>query len=292
MPKPHDTPLSICSYNVKLLLFDAYDKRVIALANEINQCGTDIVCLQECFHPDAYQLLKHKLLHDGIYIHSCNDGLKLPFYNLNSGLCIFSKYRLENVYFETFAYASHVDALSHKGFLCCDVVSPTHTLTVCNTHLQSDYAFSSFLNLRMKQVKQLNTFLKKRFASWTRQPCVLCGDWNIDQNSHAFSKHLCTLMTHYFPHISIYTDQKYIGRHGYTHNDGQLDFFFFIPSTHFTYHNHAYKRLHLVQNNNYTHSDHKLIRLMFSEDLTTPKHCVTCDSFCQHVHNRKHCLHP
>ena len=265
MSKEYYAPLTICSYNIKLLFMDAYEKRVLVLADEIIKCGSDVVCLQECFHVDAYHLLKSNLQRHGVYKYFHNDALRVPFYNGNSGLCVISKYPIENVVFNTFTASSHVDTLSHKGFLCCDVVSPTHTLTVCNTHLQSDYPLAHYDSVRKQQIAQLVAYMVKRH---THNPCIVCGDWNIDMNSKEFSQQLCPLLSDAFTDIRIYNDKKYKSKHGYTHSDGHIDYFFVIPGKHTTKHASVYNTLRLFQNMHYTHSDHKMIRLIHSDRHT------------------------
>lgn len=241
-------PLTICSYNVNLLFLDMYQNRIHDLVEEILECGADIVCLQECFQSEANRLFR-KLLKKK-YIYFCDDQLDIPFYNVNSGLFIASVYPLDNIYFETYRDSANVDSLSHKGFLSCRVVTPTHMISICNTHLQSDYIYGKYQEIREKQVCQLLAYLSNVNSSY-----ILCGDWNIDRYSLEYRKVLYSLMSNHFPQIWEYKGN--VKKNQRTHSDGYFDYFFLISRNKYD----PYHRLKMFSNRKYTNSDHKLVKL-------------------------------
>ena len=195
-------PVSICSYNIQMTMFHITQQRLMLIVNELQRMTADVICLQECFEETAIHTICDTL--KSIYKYSYNDTQDKPFYNTNSGLVILSKYPLQNVHYERYTHHKFVDSLAHKGFVCCEVVTPSHRLVLCNTHLQADYPLLNYALVRKEQLHQLCRFVGRSYLNPKRNqkqfPIVMCGDWNIPMHSESSDMHHCAPTLYPGPH--------------------------------------------------------------------------------------------
>jgi endonuclease/exonuclease/phosphatase family metal-dependent hydrolase len=224
--------LCICSYNIQMTMFHITEQRLKLIVDELHRMKSDVICLQECFEETAIHTICDALRH--IYRYMYNETQDKPFYNTNSGLVILSKYPLQNVHFERYTHRTFVDALAHKGFVCCEIVAPSHHLVLCNTHLQADYPLLNCAAVRKKQLEQLCNFVRRSYVNARgnpkQWPVVMCGDWNIPMHSESYQSVFTPVMqtTMPYPYVKYdYTGSNTNTNHNMciTNSCGLLDYF-------------------------------------------------------------------
>lgn len=234
---------------------------------ELKHIHTDVICLQECFEASAIHNICNALQFR--YKHMYNETQDKPFYNTNSGLVILSKYPLKNVHYERYTHHSFLDSLAHKGFVCCEVVSPSHRLVLCNTHLQSDYSVLQFASTRQQQLHQLLRYIQQTYTknkSTHCPPMVLCGDWNIPLYSQSYYTYFKTLLQTELPQHHVHSHKTRTKELCNTHQDGLLDYFVVRPGRCSAYQPQC---LSVSTNPVYTFSDHKWTMLQSSQSAKT-----------------------
>ncbi len=123
----------------------------------------DIICLQEnfCSLFGTNKIKKYNCIHLSGSIYKFVD----------SGLTIYSKYKIEFIDFIRYNNLKNIDILSDKGFL----VLKLKDIYIVNTHLQGSY--STLENpIAQKQLKNIIDYLKNI------EKVIICGDLNIQLN--------------------------------------------------------------------------------------------------------------
>lgn len=275
-------PVSICSYNIQMTMFHITQQRLKLIVNELQRMTADVICLQECFEETAIHTICDTL--KSIYKYSYNDTQDKPFYNTNSGLVILSKYPLQNVHYERYTHHTFVDSLAHKGFVCCEVVTPSHRLVLCNTHLQADYPLLNYALVRKEQLHQLCRFVRRSYLNTKRiqkqWPIVMCGDWNIPMHSESYHSDFTTVMhtmvsQHYVKYDVDIRNKKKNNNNNMcvTNSGGLLDYFVVWPNRYSAY---QQSRLNVHTYPIYTFSDHKWTMLYSTTSAarTVKKRCI------------------
>lgn len=173
--------MKICCYNVQLRpwQFKFYNN----FLEYVEQF--DIICLQEAFYNiNPFQgkrrivnLLKQKNYY---VVYSKLPNFFLGEHLTDAGLIIASKYPILNHTF--FPYFDHcnVDSLAEKGFIHCEIITPSGPFHLINTHLQacypnrSSYIYSINTKERTKQLMQLYALLIH-----LKGDIIIAGDFNI-----------------------------------------------------------------------------------------------------------------
>lgn len=125
----------------------------------------DVICLQENFC-SIFGTNKNKYYN---YIHPAGSLFKI----VDSGLTIYSKYKIDFIDFIRFNNLKSIDKFSDKGFM---VIKLKDTYLI-NTHLQASYTKED--NHTAKT--QLNTILEYIKLN-NIEKVVICGDFNINLN--------------------------------------------------------------------------------------------------------------
>ena len=151
--------LSILTFNTQRLPY-LLTRPYVDIKNLIKQY--DFICLQEnfCF----IMGYNH---HDDI---NCIIPSGHVFKILNSGLSIYSKYKMEYIGFVRFNNLKSVDKLSDKGFMIVKIKD----LYIINTHLQANYSSNVKSITAINQLKLIFKHCKKF------KKVLICGDFNLD----------------------------------------------------------------------------------------------------------------
>ena len=221
---PNDTinKIRIATYNTQIIIgkvskskLEHLSLSLISMKDEI-----DILCLQEVFVEDGRNYLMKNLKR--VWPHCIHKSGEDLFAFEDSGLMFFSKYPITSYVFHSYPKLIGTDILADKGYLQVKVkINKTKTLTIVNTHLQSDYGIKNKDGAVVRH-QQLE-ILKK-------QKCdILLGDLNVIYNTLEYKK-----MTKILNHLKdVYsstnkdTSLLEIGERPNTHKDyGALDYIF------------------------------------------------------------------
>jgi len=183
----------------------------------------DVICLQEVFNEDAWNILNEKLRSKYPYILFDAHRVRvssLKFTMVNSGLYIASKYPIVQSMFYPFKNSYSEDALSGKGnysmslisifsgVLCAEIqIAEKSSIIVATTHMQAPT--SSFVKssaTRVEQYKEMEDCMSEfgDTAELDVQAEILCGDFNTDPRSPIDDaclkryKNLVISYSHYF----------------------------------------------------------------------------------------------
>lgn len=128
----------------------------------------DIICLQENFSPifNIHKNIKNKY-------YNCIYPSGSLFKLLDSGLTIYSKYKIDFINFIRFNNLKSIDKLSDKGFL----VIKLKDIYIINTHLQASYT-NEDNNTARTQIDTIIDYIKINNI----QKVIMCGDFNINLN--------------------------------------------------------------------------------------------------------------
>lgn len=172
------------------IIINACGKRQDEVINEDIPGDLDVICLQEVFNEDAWNILNEKLRSKYPYILFDAHRVRvssLKFTMVNSGLYIASKYPIVQSMFYPFKNSYSEDALSGKGVLCAEIqIAEKSSIIVATTHMQAPT--SSFVKssaTRVEQYKEMEDCMSEfgDTAELDVQAEILCGDFNTDPRS-------------------------------------------------------------------------------------------------------------
>ncbi|XP_071452487.1 putative neutral sphingomyelinase [Hetaerina americana] len=153
--------------------------RMHAIAKELSESSYDFVCLQEVWTERDYILIKtktNKVLPHSHYFHSGVVG---------SGLCVFSKYPIENSLFHRWplnGYAhkvQHGDWFAGKGIALCTFFVNGLKVNVYNTHMHAEYCCEGRNNYLAHRVSQaFDTAQFVYITSAHADVVIITGDFN------------------------------------------------------------------------------------------------------------------
>jgi exonuclease III len=127
----------------------------------------DIICLQENFC-SIFGINKY-LKKNYNCIYPAGSLFKL----VDSGLTIYSKYKIDFIDFICFNNLKSVDKLSDKGFM----VIKLKDFFIINTHLQANYT-KTYNNTAKTQLNTILEYIKLN----NMEKVLICGDFNINLN--------------------------------------------------------------------------------------------------------------
>lgn len=207
--------VSVATYNTQILIgkvskskLDHITLSLVDMENEI-----DILCLQEVFVEDGREHLVNKLKNIWpYYIYKSGEDL---FAFEDSGLMFFSKFPIISYVFYSYQKSTGVDILADKGYLKVEIkINKTKTLTIINTHLQSDYGTKN---------KEKSDVRHHQLEILKKQKCdILAGDLNVIHNTLEYKK-----MVKILGHLKdVYASTEVKKRPNTHEEDGVLDYIF------------------------------------------------------------------
>lgn len=220
-----DKIIKIATYNTQILIGKVSKRKLEHLTLSLIDVRDeiDILCLQEVFVEDGREYLIKKLKdiwpH---YVHKAGEDL---FVFEDSGLMFFSKFPIISYVFNPYQKSIGSDILADKGYLKVKVkINKTETLTVVNTHLQSDYGIKNKDGAVVRHI-QLEVLKKQKCD-------ILMGDLNVICYTLEYKK-----MTKILSHLKdVYSsdkdgeESKKVKKRPNTHeDDGVLDYIFVKP---------------------------------------------------------------
>jgi endonuclease/exonuclease/phosphatase family metal-dependent hydrolase len=173
--------ISILSWNMYLLPAIAPVKgritRASLIANELNNSGYDILCLQEAFHHKAVAILQKELKTIYPYQYGPIYDSKNKF-ETNSGLLICSKTPFLIIDSILYRDANGIDAKAKKAAVLFQATINGKNFQVILSHMQS----GKFSATRRKQFDQIKTELIDKYTK-NDMPLFICGDLNTDRDT-------------------------------------------------------------------------------------------------------------
>jgi endonuclease/exonuclease/phosphatase family metal-dependent hydrolase len=181
----------VISYNICMISecygFTVGDnmQRAERICKVIDCVKPHIICFQELFDHDVQHFFISRLKYRYSYVLDDSPGKFLV--GVNSGLAIFTKYKILDSELLTFGLHRGVENFAKKGAMLAKINIHNTVVSVVNTHLQTDdYANSCLCNLlnntfltsyqiRMEEVNQIKKFITKSCDG----KVLLCGDLNI-----------------------------------------------------------------------------------------------------------------
>ncbi|CAF4854700.1 unnamed protein product [Pieris macdunnoughi] len=160
-------------------------ERIEAIAKYLLSGDQDIVCLQEVWSENDYLYLKENISSVLPYSHYFYSGV------LGSGLCVFSKWLIKDVYFHKWPLNGYIHKIHHgdwfggKGVGLCRIKYLDRLINVYCTHLHAEYNEDDiYLAHRV-----LQAHLAAEFVNLTSSPAdvsFLAGDFNTAPGEIAF----------------------------------------------------------------------------------------------------------
>lgn len=152
-------------------------ERIEAISKYISEGGHNIVCLQEIWSEKDYLYLKENLKPVLPYSHYFYSGV------LGSGLCVFSKWVIQDVFFHQWPLNGYIHKIHHgdwfggKGVGLCRIKCGDKLINVYCTHLHAEYHTDDiYLAHRV-----LQAYSTAEFIYLTTSPAdvsILAGDLN------------------------------------------------------------------------------------------------------------------
>ncbi|CAH0669212.1 unnamed protein product [Spodoptera exigua] len=160
-------------------------ERFEAIAKYLQESSHTIVCLQEVWSEKDYLYLKDCLKSNLPYSHYFYSGV------LGSGLCIFSKWLMQDVFFHQWPLNGYIHKIHHgdwfggKGVGLCRIKYGNRLINVYCTHLHAEYHEDDiYLAHRM-----LQAYSTAEFVNLTAAPAdisILAGDLNTGPGDLSF----------------------------------------------------------------------------------------------------------
>lgn len=159
--------------------------RLKNLVGEVAKLNVDIAFFQEIFF-SAHKRLLAKSLKELPYHYTPKDGIL----KLGGGLCCFSKFKLDNCYFQPFSLNGHlsnqsfIDKLVQKGFMRVQVRGTNYY----NVHLTCNYKNdftpgNKYYDVQKLQLKELAEDINKLSI---KSDSFVVGDFNIPPTAEMF----------------------------------------------------------------------------------------------------------
>ncbi len=169
-------PINLPRYNQKV--------RFVAIPDSVLHLQSDIVGLQETFHPSLRKGLYNAFLAGGYYTKTdceCNRKI-VPLLTLDcfGGLMTFSRFPIMRESFFPFPKlksSSFIEGVGRKGFLVTDIKKGREVIRVINTHLYAGIEVEEEM-FRLEQIKYMDSILQSIDATNVAQ-IILLGDFNI-----------------------------------------------------------------------------------------------------------------
>lgn len=159
--------------------------RMQAIAEKFASENYDIICLQEVWSVNDFKMLKAKTEEQLPYSHYFYSGV------LGSGICILSKYRIEDVMFHKWPLNGYVHKVHHgdwfggKGVGLCRLKIHDLNVNLYTTHLHAEYSSNDeYLAHRVLQAFDTAQFV--RMTCGGADSVILAGDLNTEPQDLAY----------------------------------------------------------------------------------------------------------
>ncbi|CAB3228620.1 unnamed protein product [Arctia plantaginis] len=160
-------------------------ERFEAIAKYLQESSHSIVCLQEVWSEQDYLFIKENVKSVLPYSHYFYSGV------LGSGLCVFSKWLIQDVFFHAWPLNGYIHKVHHgdwfggKGVGLCRIKCGNRLVNVYCTHLHAEYHTDDiYLAHRV-----LQAYSTAEFVNLTAKPadvCILAGDLNAAPGDLSF----------------------------------------------------------------------------------------------------------
>ncbi|XP_075234579.1 neutral sphingomyelinase [Lycorma delicatula] len=170
-------------------------KRIDAIASALSTGKYDVVCLQEVWVADDFKKIKNEAKKVLPYSHYFYSGVT------GSGLCIFSRWPMEDIMFHQWPVNGYVHKIFHgdwfggKGVGICHIsVNGVH-INIYTTHLHAQYDMKDDEYLAHRVVQAFDTAQFVSLTSPGAHLSVLAGDLNTQPGNlcHQLIKHTAQL---------------------------------------------------------------------------------------------------
>jgi endonuclease/exonuclease/phosphatase family metal-dependent hydrolase len=159
--------------------------RLPKIANAIKHENLDLLCLQECFDPEACDLMTHELQKNFPHILS-HAGESDPF-GVSSGLVVASKHPILEAHYVEYPNRLGVDKMAHKGVVFVKVsLGANRVGFIATTHIQANTPMKlQTAQIRNEQLQILQQHFDEFITNHSQpdEEIVLksvCGDFNFD----------------------------------------------------------------------------------------------------------------
>uniref|UniRef100_A0A336KTK6 sphingomyelin phosphodiesterase n=1 Tax=Culicoides sonorensis TaxID=179676 RepID=A0A336KTK6_CULSO len=174
--------LKILTLNIWGIPYISKDReiRVKAIGEILASGDYDLVSLQEVWSESDYQTLKSRLIHVLPYAHYFYSGV------VGSGLCVFSKFPIEKVFYHSWRLNGYVHRIQHgdwfggKGVGLAKIRVHDHCVNFYTAHLHAEYnrACDDYMTHRIIQAFDTAQFIESTRSDCTLQ--ILAGDLNTE----------------------------------------------------------------------------------------------------------------
>ncbi|KAL3283099.1 hypothetical protein HHI36_006258 [Cryptolaemus montrouzieri] len=172
-------------WGIPLIAKDLKD-RFEAIAEVLAKSDYDCVCLQEVWTEGLYQHIKNKISGSFPYGHYFYSG------SLGSGICMFSKYPIIDVYFHQWAVNGYIHKIHHgdwfggKGVGLCKLRLNKYLVNVYTAHLHAEYNREHDEYKAHRIIQAFDTAQFIQLTSGNADLVVLAGDLNTEPGDLAY----------------------------------------------------------------------------------------------------------
>ncbi|XP_053599565.1 putative neutral sphingomyelinase [Plodia interpunctella] len=160
-------------------------ERMEAISKYLLSGAHNIVCLQEVWSENDYLFIKENLKNELPYSHYFYSGV------LGSGLCMFSKWEIQDVFFHQWPLNGYIHKIHHgdwfggKGVGLCRIKCQDRLINVYCTHLHAEYHTDDiYLAHRVLQAYSTAEFVK--LTTYPADVSILAGDLNTGPGDLSF----------------------------------------------------------------------------------------------------------
>ncbi|KAF5272563.1 hypothetical protein FQR65_LT04902 [Abscondita terminalis] len=154
--------------------------RMQSIAEHLVATSYDMVCLQEVWTESDYNLVRDKVRGSYPYSHYFYSGV------IGSGVCVFSKHLLQDVFFHQWPVNGYIHKFQHgdwfagKGIAMCRVVVGGYNINIYTSHLLAEYnrICDEYETHRMIQAYDTAQFIQ--LTSAAADLAILAGDLNTE----------------------------------------------------------------------------------------------------------------
>ncbi|XP_044752920.1 putative neutral sphingomyelinase [Coccinella septempunctata] len=253
-------------------------ERFEAIGNFLVEKDYDCVCLQEVWTYKQFSQIQSKISKTLPYGHYFFSG------SMGSGICIFSKYPIVDVYFHQWAVNGYIHKIHHgdwfggKGVGLCKLQLDEYLVNVYTAHLHAEYDRDNDEYKAHRVIQAYDTAQFIQFTMGGADLVVLAGDLNTEPGDLAY-KLLCTIpsLTDSFLAAGNHDDMKSTTNESKWNSytplklrrmetcGKRIDYILFHPGSRFKVHLNRYempleKR---VPDKHFSYSDHEAVASVF-----------------------------
>ncbi|KAF4527422.1 hypothetical protein B566_EDAN015942 [Ephemera danica] len=160
--------------------------RMDAIANQLATGKYDVVCLQEVWSNDDFDLIKDRVKEKLPYAHYFHSGV------IGSGVCILSKYPITDTLFHQWSVNGYCHKIQHgdwfggKGVGLCRLDVNGSVVNVYTAHLHAEYDRDNDEYLAHRVVQAFDTAQFVKLTSAPHSLSIIGGDLNTEPEDLAF----------------------------------------------------------------------------------------------------------